>query len=109
MTKKPILETNPIEAALNAAGMIPEPPTIPEIIPIPETNEVQFLKLFGEYVLPYRMTGAKNRRVQLLLYPDEWQRAKATADALNISLNELISAALTRLCNDYDKEKGSAK
>lgn len=107
MTKKPILESNPIEAALNAAGMIPEPVKIPEMIPAPEKSETQFLQLFGEYVLPYRMKGSKNRRVQLLLYPEEWQRAKDTADGLNISLNELISAALNRLCDDYDKEKGS--
>lgn len=66
---------------------------------------IQYVPLFADYGVPSKLKGAKNRRVQLLLYPETYDRAAEVATACGISLNDLVAAAISRLCDDYQKNK----
>lgn len=68
-------------------------------------NAIQYAPLFADYGVPSKLKGAKSRRVQLLLYPETYDRAAEVATALNVSLNDLAAAAISRLCDDYSKKK----
>lgn len=121
MSKKtPIMKKNPIEDVLAAQGFTepaePEkapaetkPETTGETAPadlndaprVWERGEIQYYRLFNDYVLPYKNGATKSRRMQLLVYPETQEAAAATAKALGISINELTAAALKRICDDY--------
>ncbi|MEE3451292.1 MAG: hypothetical protein VZR27_11480 [Acutalibacteraceae bacterium] len=77
--------------------------------PTPAGNTVataiQYVPLFDDYGVPSKLKGAKNRRVQLLLYPETYDRAAEVATACGISLNDLVAAAISRLCDDYQNNK----
>ena len=119
--KDPIFKGNPVDELLYKQGYIKseaaEPPEeqerrqaaidTPAPISALKTSRIQLLQLFGDYGIPYKMgTDKKDRRVQLLLYPEEQQKAANVALELGISFNELAAAAINKLCRDYEKAKG---
>ena len=119
--KDPIFKGNPVDELLYKQGYIKseatEPPEeqerrqtaidTPAPIATLKPSRIQLLQLFGDYGIPYKMgTDKKDRRVQLLLYPEEQQKAANVALELGISFNELAAAAINKLCRDYEKAKG---
>lgn len=113
--KKPIFSGNPVDELLQKQGYIqPEgqAATVParseqtEPQARPKANQVQLIQLFGDYGIPYKMgTSKKDRRAQLLLYPEEQKKAAEVASALGISFNELAAAAINKICRDYEEQE----
>ena len=116
--KDPIFKGNPVDELLYKQGYIkaeaPEEQErrqaaidTPAPITAPKPSKIQLLQLFGDYGIPYKMgADKKDRRVQLLLYPEEQQKAANVAAELGISFNELATAAINKMCRDYEKAKG---
>ena len=73
----------------------------------PQIDQANFIynHLFDEYDVPIKPgISKKDRRVQLLLYSELHKVATDTAYMLNVSLNDLIAAALLKLLKDYNKQ-----
>lgn len=78
----------------------PDPPRL-------ELTRANFIynHLFNDYDVPIKPgISKKDKRVQLLLYSELHAIATDTATMLNVSLNDLIAAALLKLLSDYEKQ-----
>lgn len=84
MPKKTFSQNMPAELFIDSS---PAPaPAEGKIAPAPE----------GYYINPLYIE-AKSRRVQLLIKPSVYQKAKEKADAQGISFNELINSLLEEI------------
>lgn len=84
MPKKTFSQNMPAELFIDSS---PAPaPAESKIAPAPE----------GYYINPLYIE-AKSRRVQLLIKPSVYQKAKEKADAQGISFNELINSLLEEM------------
>ena len=108
--KKPILSENPLENIIKPQENPTVTEKIPELIKAPEpqtARKVDYITLFGDYAVPNMRKVPKSRRVQLQFYPEVYQKAQEMAADLDISINDLIAAALEKMYRDYSsQEKG---
>ena len=106
--KAPILAENPLEKMIKPQESPTVTEKIPEIIKAPELqspHKVDYITLFDDYAVPNMRKVPKSRRVQLQFYPEVYQKAQKMAAELDISINDLIAAALEKMYKDYSNQK----
>lgn len=106
--RAPIISENPLEAMIKPQESPAATEKIPELIKAPEPQsprKVDYITLFDDYAVPNMRKVPKSRRVQLQLYPEVYQKAQKMAAELDISLNDLIAAAIEKMYHDYSSQE----